>query len=321
MNVFLTGATGYIGSVVAEKLQTAGHHVIGLARSAASSKALEARGIEPVRGDLDVTQSLVEAARAADGVIHAAFKFEGGDFVTSVAAEVSAVRALIGAMQGTNRPLVVTSGTAILGDTGERVFDEETPIITPARDVGTEDPGLKALRVRIEMEKDVLRSTGVRGIVLRPPNVYGRSDGRSVLTMLKAAGRSLGAVPYAAGTADNRWSFVHVDDLADLYVLALGKAKAGELFHAGAEAGLRTKAIAEAVSQSIGLGGKTVELTIPELGQAFGVPPLAGYWATNSQSSSEKARRVLGWKPQHVHTLEEIAQRQSDPPVTSEASA
>jgi nucleoside-diphosphate-sugar epimerase len=311
MNVFVLGATGFIGSVVAETLQRAGHRVVGLARSAASASALEARGIQPVRGSLESTRVLADAARAADAVVQAAFAQEGHDFVTSVAVERTAVRALLRALEGSGKALVVTSGTAVLGDTGHRVFDEDTPIVHPPLDAAP-DAGkgaLRALGERLAMEQEVLGASGVRGIVLRPPNVYGRSEGQSLLAMLRRAGRALGAVPYATGTADHRWSFVQVEDLARLYLLALEGAQGGELFHAGAERGLRTRALAEAVSQGLGLGGRTVELELPALGEALGVPPLAHYWASNSQSSGEKARRVLGWRPEHTRMLEEIAQR------------
>ena len=313
MNVFVLGATGYIGSVVAEKLQQAGHRVVGLARSAASAEALEARGIQPVRGSLESPDVLTRAARAADAVVQAAFTQEGHDFVASVAVERTAVRVLLRALEGTGKALVVTSGTAVLGDTGDRVFDEDTPIVRPEPDAsaGAGNAALRALGERLAMEKEVLGASGVRGIVLRPPNVYGRSDGQSVLTMLRRAGRTLGAVPYAPGTAEHRWSFVHVDDLAHLYLLALEGAKAGELFHAGAEIGLRTRAIAEAVSHQLGLGGATVELELPALGEALGAPPMAPYWASNSQSSGEKARRVLGWRPEHTRMLDEVARRAS----------
>jgi nucleoside-diphosphate-sugar epimerase len=300
MKILLTGATGYIGSVIAEKLQQAGHHVVGLARSEVSAEALMARGIESVRGDLDSPQSLIAAAAATDGVIlAAAFKIEGSDYAKALAVERAAVGALLKSMKGTGKPLIYTSGTTVLGDTGKIVFDERTPIIfhQHAQEFGE----------KIETEKDVLHAQGVRGIVLRPPSVYGRSDGHATLSFLRAAAQSLGAVPYATGTGDHQWSFVHVEDLADLYVLALEKGKAGELFHAGAMAGLRTKAIAEAVSHGLGLRGKTVELDISALGEAFKLPPMAFYWSTNSQSSSEKARRSLGWKPLHVQMLTELA--------------
>ncbi len=121
------------------------------------------------------------------------------------------------------------------------------------------------------------------------------------------AGQALGAVPYAVGTADHKWSFVHVDDLADLFVLALEKAGAGQLFHAAAESGLETKEIAEALSLGVGLDGKTVELTLSELGKALGFLPLAEYWAINSQSSGIKARKHLGWTPKHMDLLAELS--------------
>ncbi len=301
MNVFVLGATGYIGSVVAEKLQQAGHTVTGLARSEASAAALTAWGIAPVRGSLESLDVLAAAARASDAVVQAAFTMDNHDFVAATKTERAAVHALIAALDGTNKPLIVTSGTALLGDTGARVFDETTPIDLPPST--QDDSPASALYERLGMEQEVLNAPGVRGIVLRPPNVYGRSDSKAILTLLRAAGRKIGAVPYAVGTTEHLWSFVHVDDLADLYVLALAHSKAGELYHAGAQSGLQTGAIAEAVSRGIGLGGKTVELLLPELGEALGVPPLAYYWASNSQSSSEKARRLLHWRPKHNDML------------------
>lgn len=309
MRVFVTGATGYVGSVVAEKLQQAGHAVAALARSDAAAAALGGRGMTVVRGDLASSDALADAARAADGVVHTAFDHGTGDFGAAVATEVGAVRTLIDAVRGSGTPLVITTGTAILGDTGDRVFDEDTPI--PAPPPGATARGMDAVRARVDVEREVLTAPGIRGVVLRPPNVYGRSDGKSVLAMLRVAGQALGAVPYATGTGDHRWSFVHVDDLADLYVLALERAAGGELFHAAGESGLRTRAIAEALSRGLGLGGKTVELEIPALGQALGFPPLADYWARNSQSSSEKARRALGWQPSRTRMLADLAGRAS----------
>lgn len=309
MKVFMTGATGYIGSAVAEKLRDAGHQVAGLARSDASAGALQARGIEVVHGDLSDTRALTDAAHAADGIIHTAFSFEGGDFFSGIAAEEAAIRALITGAAGTDKPLIMTSGTGMLGDTGERIFDEDTPVTLPTEQAAEENPAMKAIRGRLQTEALVLGAAGVHGIVLRPPSIYGRSDGSSLLAWLKAAAPPLGAVPYAAGTAGHLWTFVHVDDLADLYVLALEKASKGELFHAGAESGVRTKALAEAMSVGLRLEGKTVELEMPELGEAPGSPFRAGYWAMNSQSSGKKARRLLGWEPQHVDLLTELVQR------------
>ncbi|MDF7815243.1 NAD-dependent epimerase/dehydratase family protein [Hymenobacter sp. YC55] len=309
MKLFLTGATGYIGSVVAEKLQQAGHQVAGLARSTASAEILTARGIEVILGDLNDAPVLAAAARAADGVIHAAFKHEGTDFGQAVEVEQRAVWALLSGLAGSGKPFLLTSGTAVLGDTGTHVFDEQTPLAArTVTSADSADAGLKALLGRLAVEDMVLQAAGVRGIVLRPPNVYGRSDGHAVLALLRGAAQALGAVPYATGTADHQWSFVHVDDLADLYLLALDNSPASELYHAGAEPGLRTKGIAEAVSFGLGLAGRTVELDLPALGEALRMPPLAAYWASNSQSSSEKARRVLGWQPRHTQMLADVAQ-------------
>jgi nucleoside-diphosphate-sugar epimerase len=300
MKIFLTGATGYIGSVIAEKLLQAGHQVIGLARSDASAQTLEKQGIEPFYGDLNNTESLIDAASEADGIIHTAFDLDSHDFLTASAIESKAVHAFISALEGSDKPLIFTSGTGVLGDTGEVIYDEERP------NTNSDSPTVRALQMRLNTEKAVLSAVGLRGIVLRPPNVYGRGDGRVLFMMLRAAGEKLGAVPYADGSGGNLWSYVHVDDLADLFVLAIEKAPAGELFHAGAQSGLRSKDIAAALSRGMGLGGETVALQKTELGEAFGLPAMADYWASNSQSSNEKAHRLLGWKPKYVDLLSEV---------------
>ncbi len=310
MKVFLTGATGYVGSVVAEKLQKSGHSILALARSEASADLLKSRNMEILQGDLSSVESHSAAIRSADAVIHTAFDFGGGDFGAGVKKEVAVVRAFLKSLEGTDKPLIITSGTAILGDSGDRTFDEDTVVETPPESV-TQAGGMAALMGRIAVEKEVLTAKGVHGIVLRPPNVYGRNADKSIFTYLRHAGQALGAVPYAIGTAEHKWSVVYVDDLADLFVLALAKAKRGELFQAAAQSGLETKAIAEAISTGAGLGGKTVELDIDALSKALGFPPLADYWAMNFQSSGEKARQVLGWRPQHVDLLNELRHPQT----------
>jgi nucleoside-diphosphate-sugar epimerase len=303
MKIFLTGATGYIGSIISEKLLQAGHEVVGLVRSEASAKTLEKQGIESFYGDLNKPESLVDVARKADGVIHTAFDLDAHDFLTATTIEAKAVQVLISALEGSGKPLIFTSGTGVLGDTGDTIYDEKTPITISG------SATVRALQMRLDTEKTVLNAVGVRGIVLRPPNVYGRGDGRVLFMMLRAAGKKLGAVPYAAGAADKLWTYVHVDDLAELFVLAIEKAPAGELFHAGAQSGLRSQDIAAALSLGMGLGGGTVALQKTELGEALGLPAMADYWASNSQSSNEKAQRLLGWKPRHLDLLGEAARR------------
>jgi nucleoside-diphosphate-sugar epimerase len=300
MKVFLTGATGYIGGVVAEKLLHAGHDVVGLARSDASAATLEERGIRPVRGEISDTERLTDLVLGVDGVIHTVFDSSSLDWTVANAGDANAVSAVIAGLRRTGKPFVYTSGTGVLGDTGAIVYDEATPVVPSER------PGVKALQQRLDTEKAVLGAAGVRGVVLRPPNVYGRGDGRAVFWMIREAAKKLGAVPYAVGSEDNRWAYVHVDDLADLFVLALDQAPAGELFHAGAQSGLRTQDIAVALSRGMGFGGKTIALDMPALVAAIGFPFVAEYWASNSQTSSDKARRVLGWEPRHLDLLGEL---------------
>jgi nucleoside-diphosphate-sugar epimerase len=296
---------------MAEKLLAAGHDIVGLTRSKDSADTLTARGITPYRGDVNEPDTLVTAARAADGVIHTAFDTSSGDFTQANAGEAKAVDALIAGLHGSGKPLILTSGTGVLGDTGDTVYDEDTPI-APAK-----DSAVQALQMRLDVERSVLQATDLRGVVLRPPNVYGRGDGQMVFWALRAAARRLGAVPYAVGTGDNRWSFVHVDDLADLFVLALEKAPGGELFHAGAQSGIRTADIATAISRGMGLGGTTIALQLPELEDALGMPAMAHYWAANSQSSADKARRILGWTPEHVDLVAEVSRTPVQPDRTS----
>jgi len=304
MNIFLTGATGYIGSVVAEKLQQAGHVVTGLARSGASADTLQARGIQVVRGDLRDAAVLNDAAQAADGVINAAFDFDPQDFPATAALERQVVMTLVGALKGSGKPLIFTSGTGMLGDTGNVVFDEETSLVVPEGDAGW------ATRGRLQNEHTVLGASGMRGIVLRAPHVYGRSDGNNLIAALRTAGLRIGAVPYGAGSGQRQWSFVHVDDLAELYVLALEHSQGGELYYASAESGLHTADIARAISQGGELQGRTTELDMAALADAFDTPFMAWSWVVNNQSSGLKAQRALNWSPRHTRMLEALAQPQ-----------
>ncbi|ULH17985.1 NAD-dependent epimerase/dehydratase family protein (plasmid) [Deinococcus sp. KNUC1210] len=304
MNVFLTGATGYIGSVVAEKLRQAGHVVTGLARSDTSADTLQARGIQVVRGDLRDAAVLNDAAQAADGVINAAFDFDPHDFLATAALERQVVTTLVGALKESGKPLIFTSGTGMLGDTGSVVFDEETSLVVPAGDAGW------ATRGRLQNENTVLGASGMRGIVLRAPHVYGRSDGYNLIAALRTAGLRIGAVPYGPGTGQHQWSFVHVDDLAELYVLALEHSQRGELYYAAAESGLHTVDIARATSQGSDLQGRTVELDMAALADAFGSPFMAWSWVVNNQSSGLKAQRTLNWSPRHTRMLEALARPQ-----------
>lgn len=227
-------------------------------------------------------------------MIHLAFQCKA-DVAATIAAERRAIAAMLRALAGTGRPFVFPSGTSVLGDTGHSVPDEGA-VVAP-----------HPLDERLMTERLVLEAEGVRGVVVRAPNVYGRGDGQALFAALRQAGAGLGAIPYARGSGNNLWSFVHIDDLADLFALALDRSGAGQLFHAGAQSGLRTRDIAAALSRGAGWHGRTLEMPLADLRPLFPVSALADYWSQNGQSSREKAGRLLGWRPRHLDMLDEIA--------------
>jgi nucleoside-diphosphate-sugar epimerase len=308
MKIFLTGATGYIGSAVTDKLLEKGHQVVGLARSSEAANELQIKGTDVVLGDLDDAALLSDIAGKVDGVIHAGFKQSENGFLASMINERRTVAALLDGIKNTGKPLVYTSGTGMLGDTGTIVYDEKVPsrFVKGRHTVDDNGEVGQAAAERMKTESDVLVAKGVRGIVLRSPNVYGRSNGQALITHIIKASKKISAVPYANFSRNHLWSFVHVDDLADLYVLALEKSGPGELFYAGAENGLKTKHLAEALSIGLGYKGKTAEFDIDELTRLFEQPFMADFWTWNNQSSAAKAERILGWKPKHINMLKEI---------------
>lgn len=300
MNVFLLGATGYIGRVVAEKLQAGGHEVMGLARSEAAADMLRDRGIAPHRGDVDDPAGLIPAARRADAVIFAAFA--GGD------AAARAMRALLDALAGTDKAFLWTSGSGVVadladGEPSDRIYAEDTPFAP--------DPA-QAGRVAMERQVRAAAGRGVRAVVLRPPLVYGRGGSFQVPTLIEAA-RASGEGRYI-GRGANVWSTVHLDDLADLYVLALDKAAPGELFNtASGEADFRS--LAEAISRMLGQGGRTRRWTVAEAGLAlgsafgaFGAYVARANFGSNSRITGEKARATLGWRPRMPSIFDDIEQ-------------
>lgn len=296
MNVFLSGTTGYIGSVVAEQLQQAGHTIVGLARSETVAARLKARNIQPLLGDLRDPDKLARAARQADGVIHTAFLHDWGDFRSAVEVERQAVAAMVQALAGSGKPLVATSGTGVLGDTGDRVVDEDTPIdwsTIPAQ--------------RAKVEQVVAATQNARGVILRLPFfVYGRG-GSVFLPLLFKDAQQYSTARYI-GTGENKMSAVHVEDVAHLFVLALHKAPVGSIFHAGVETGITMKVIAQAISRN--LGCQTASITFDKATEAWGIAA-AVLLSMNSQSSASKAINQLGWQPQFANSLLEDIERGS----------
>ncbi len=287
MKVFLTGATGYIGSVVAEKLQARGHRVLGLARNEAAETKLRAKGIEPLRGDLKDVESLKRGARESDAVIHTAFIVDFSDLDGSFKAEREAIAAFADALANTNKPFITTSGVLLLGDTKEILADEDFPYDRNS-----------PFYPRAESDEDALKMSerGVRSIVLRFPLVYGRG-GSSGLQILLEQARSAGAANYV-GSGANRVSAIHVEDTADFYVLALETSASKGLYHASTET-ISLKDLSEAIARLLNVEARSISM---EEGQKqFGA--LIGIFTINNQLSSEKARRELGWKPKAKTTI------------------
>lgn len=280
MNVFLTGATGYIGSVVAETLAQRGHTVIGLARSDEAALQLDEEGHQAHRGDLSDPDSLRGAALSAGAVIHLA----AGEKMAEM--DTAAVRTLLDALNGTDTPFIYTSGVWVLGNTGDTVADEDAP---------TDAPSIVAWRPTLEDE--VL---GAGGTVIRPAIVYGRGGG--IPAMLVQGGREHGVVRYV-GDGTQHWPVVHVDDLADLYVRAL-EAPSGTLLHGATGEAYPVREIAEAASHAAGLPGQTEAWPLEEAREALG--PFAEALALDQQVSGERAKTLLDWQPQGPSILEDL---------------
>lgn len=295
MNILLTGATGYIGSAVAEKLIEAGHIVRGLSRNEDSDARLRERGITPVRGDLTDPAALAAEARTADGVVHTAFVHNFGNYNGAVETDRAVTAALAEALAGSEKPYVATSGTGFLGETGPTPVDESFP-------PNPESP----FRHRAVSEGEALKTAkhGVRSVVIRLPlYVYGRGGSSFVPTQLTAAHRD-GIARYI-GEGGNRLSAVHVEDAARLFVLALEKAPAGSLYHGSTEFDITGRQLAEAVAANLKVPVESV--TRERATEIFG-PVMVEFFAMNNQTSSEKAVRELGWtRLSTTNLLDDIA--------------
>jgi nucleoside-diphosphate-sugar epimerase len=285
MRVFIPGASGYIGSAVADRLLAAGHEVTGLARTDSSAARLTAAGVRPVRGDFADPSSLSAPARAADAVINLATTYDA-------AVDPPAIDALLDALAGSGKPFIYTGGNWLYGDTGGKVLDESSP-----------PRPLPHITWRPGVEQRVLgaASRGVRGIVICPTMVYGRAGG--VLADLTRSAREEGAARFV-GTGENRWPLVHVDDLADLYLLALERAPAGTLLFATAGPAIRVRDLAAAASRASGAGGRTTAVPLAEARKTMGAE--ADGLALDQQFSSRRARELLGWTPRRPDALHDL---------------
>jgi nucleoside-diphosphate-sugar epimerase len=300
MRVFVTGASGWIGTAVVPELIDAGHQVTGLARSDASAAALAAAGAQVHRGTLDDLDSLRSAAAAADGVIHLAFKHDiafSGDYQGAADADRRAVETFGEALAGSDRPFAIASGT--LGLAPGRVATE--------RDGRGPDPALAAWgrgpQTRLATAQLVLSlaSRSVRSSVVRlPPTVHGEGDNGFMAALIGIA-RDKGVSGYI-GDGSNRWPAVHRLDAAHLFRLALEQAPAGSALHAIADEGVPIRAIAEVIGRHLDL--PVVAISAEDAAEHFGW--LAGFLAADSPASSTLTRELLGWHPTHPGLIDDL---------------
>lgn len=280
MRIFVTGATGFIGSTIVAELLNAGHHVLGMTRSDAGAESLIAAGAEVFRGDLQDLDSLRRGAAAADGVIHTAFNHDFSQFVANCEADRLAIEALGSVLEGSDRPLVITSAT------GMGAAAPGQPAIEDNFDANHPNP-----RKASELAGAVVANRGVNVSVVRLPQVHDTVKQGLISPLIELA-RAKGVAAYV-GEGNNRWPAVHVSDAARLYRLAVERAQPGSRYHAVAEEGITMRRIVEVIGQ--GLKIPTVNVSPEETAAHFGW--LAGFVGRDLPASSAQTQEVLGWRP------------------------
>jgi len=303
MRVFVTGASGWIGSAVVPELLGAGHQVTGLARSDASAGALAAAGAQVHRGTLDDLGSLRTAAEASDGVIHLAFQHDiafSGGFQDAALADRRAIETFGGALAGSGRPFVIASGT--LGLAPGRVATEEDDGHAPGSPAAdpSSGPGMRLANADMTL---ALAADGVRSSVVRlPPTVHGDGD-NGFMAALVGMTRGRGVSGYLAD-GSNRWPAVHRFDAANLFRLALERAPAESVLHAVADEGVPIREIAEVIGRHLGV--PVASIPPEEAADQFGF--LAGFLGLDSPASSTLTRELLGWQPAQPGLIEDLDQ-------------
>jgi nucleoside-diphosphate-sugar epimerase len=290
MRVFVTGATGFVGTAVVRELLGAGHQVLGLARSDASAAALTAVGAEVHRGTLEDLDGLRAGAASTDGVIHTAFIHDFSEFSKSVAVDLRAVEVIGETLAGTDRPFVITAGTPNVA--GEVATEDSVP-----------DPGSRAAeRWGTEKVAVAFADRGVRSSVVRlPRSVHGEEDYHGFIPLLIGIARERGVSAYP-GDGANMWPAVHQLDTAVLYRLALEHAPAGSVLHATGDDGVPVREIAERIGKHLNL--PVTSIPVEQAGEHFGW--LGMVFATDQPASSAITQKLLDWRPTHAGLLADI---------------
>lgn len=280
MEIFVTGATGYIGLEVAQAFRRAGHRVSGLARSQAAATTLMRAEIAPVLGALETPERYHEAVRRADVIVHAAIDYSAD----TAALDTLAIKAVLAAAKEAGAPkrVIYTSGAWVYGAVGAQPADEDAPL-HPAQ----------AVAWRPAVEQLVLTAAHVRGIVMRPGVVYGKRGGLTGAWFAGAAAADLSIV----GDGANRWAMVHVDDLAEAYVRAGEAAQGGEVFNLSDGSSATVAELAHAAGAAAGYTGPLRHVPLSEATAQMGA--LAEALALDQQLHTQRAQHVLDWHPQH----------------------
>lgn len=289
MKVFVTGASGFVGTAVVQELLKAGHQVLGLARSEASAAKLKATGAEVHYGDLEDLETLRQGAAQNDGVIHCGFIHDFTRFAEVCAIDEQAIATMAQVLAGSDRPLIVTSGTALVSP-GNLATEAMPSPFNPAWPRASERAAEAAV------------AAGVRAAIVRlPPSVHGEGDHHGFIPILVNLAREKGFSAYIGG-GENRWNAGHRLDAALLYRLALEQATPGARFHANTEEGVTVKSIAEAIAAQLGLPVKSI--TAEEAAEHFSW--FVQMAAIDCPSSSKWTQQYLNWLPSHPLLLTDI---------------
>jgi len=289
MRVFVTGASGFVGSAIVKELITAGHQVLGLARSDSAAESLRKEGAQVHRGDVNDLPTLQKGAAQSDAVIHTAFNHDFSQFKANCEADRKVIGALGAALAGSNRPLIITSGIGLL-NTGRIITEEDVPASSDLVPRAASEEAANAAAIK-----------GIKVYIVRlPPTVHGRGD-HGFVPMIIDRAKENGESAYI-GEGKNRWSAVHRLDAAVLYRLIVEQQPSQKVYNAVAEEGIPLRDIAEAIGKGLNL--PAVSRTGKDAEAHF--TWFTHFAALDCPASSEKTRKILNWQPSQPGLLEDL---------------